>query len=72
MTEVLSSTDVSRRPRWWWRRSELGRVSPAAVAPTAVEGDRISAISRFDNSALPYFGLPGSLPADQGSPNTEE
>ena len=25
-------------------------------------GDRISAITRFDNSVLPWFGLPRSLP----------
>lgn len=26
-------------------------------------GDRISAITRFDNSVMPYFGLPRTLPA---------
>ncbi len=27
-------------------------------------GDRISAVTRFDNSVLPWFGLPRSLPGD--------
>jgi hypothetical protein len=26
-------------------------------------GDQVSAISRFDNSVLPYFGLPWKLSA---------
>jgi len=26
-------------------------------------GDRISAMTRFDNSVLPWFGLPRSLPS---------
>jgi RNA polymerase sigma-70 factor (ECF subfamily) len=31
-----------------------------------IEGDRVSAMTRFvDNSTLPYFGLPRTLPADQ-------
>jgi RNA polymerase sigma-70 factor (ECF subfamily) len=34
------------------------------VLVLTLEGDRISAITRFDNSAMPYFGLPGTLPAD--------
>jgi RNA polymerase sigma-70 factor (TIGR02960 family) len=29
----------------------------------ALTGDRICAMTRFDNSVLPWFGLPGSLPA---------
>jgi RNA polymerase sigma-70 factor (ECF subfamily) len=35
------------------------------VLVLTLEGDRISAITRFDNSAMPYFGLPGTLPADR-------
>jgi RNA polymerase sigma-70 factor (TIGR02960 family) len=35
------------------------------VLVLTVEGDRISAITRFDNSAMPYFGLPGMLPVDR-------
>jgi RNA polymerase sigma-70 factor, ECF subfamily len=34
------------------------------VLVLTLQGDRISAITRFDNSAMPYFGLPGTLPAD--------
>jgi RNA polymerase sigma-70 factor (ECF subfamily) len=34
------------------------------VLVLTMEGDRISAITRFDNSAMPYFGLPETLPAD--------
>jgi RNA polymerase sigma-70 factor (ECF subfamily) len=31
-----------------------------------VDGDRVSAMTRFvDNSTLPYFGLPRTLPANQ-------
>jgi RNA polymerase sigma-70 factor (TIGR02960 family) len=32
-----------------------------------VTGDRICAITRFDNSVLPWFGLPRSLPADRSA-----
>jgi RNA polymerase sigma-70 factor (ECF subfamily) len=35
-----------------------------------LSGDRISAMTRFESSVLPWFGLPASLPAndsDQGS-----
>jgi RNA polymerase sigma-70 factor (ECF subfamily) len=28
-----------------------------------LSGDRICALTRFDNSVLPWFGLPRSLPA---------
>jgi RNA polymerase sigma-70 factor (ECF subfamily) len=34
------------------------------VLVLTLRGDRISAITRFDNSALPSFGLPATLPAD--------
>ena len=37
---------------------------PRGVLVLTLEADRISAITRFDNSAMPYFGLPGALPAD--------
>jgi len=31
-----------------------------------LDGDRVSAVTRFvDNSTLPYFGLPRTLPAKQ-------
>jgi RNA polymerase sigma-70 factor (ECF subfamily) len=31
-----------------------------------VAGDRVSALTRFEDTALPWFGLPGSLPAQGG------
>jgi RNA polymerase sigma-70 factor (TIGR02960 family) len=34
---------------------------PRGVLVLTLEGDRISAITRFDNSAMPYFGLPETL-----------
>src|SRR6185312_15793446 len=33
------------------------------VLVLTVEGERISAITRFDAGAMPYFGLPETLPA---------
>ena len=36
-----------------------------------VAGDKISAITRFDNSVLAYFGLPRTLPTeDTGTEDT--
>jgi RNA polymerase sigma-70 factor (ECF subfamily) len=37
---------------------------PHGVLVLTLEGDRISAITRFDNSAMPHFGLPETLPDD--------
>ena len=37
---------------------------PRGVLVLTLHGDRISAITRFDNSAMPYFDLPEILPAD--------
>jgi RNA polymerase sigma-70 factor (ECF subfamily) len=37
---------------------------PRGVLVLTVKGDRISAITRFDNSAMPYFDLPEALPSD--------
>jgi hypothetical protein len=34
----------------------------AGLLVLALTGDRISAMTRFDNSVLPWFGLPRSLP----------
>ncbi|MCU7725380.1 sigma-70 family RNA polymerase sigma factor [Actinoplanes sp. KI2] len=36
------------------------------VLVLTLDGDRISAITRFDTSAMPYFGLPETMPADHG------
>jgi RNA polymerase sigma-70 factor (ECF subfamily) len=38
----------------------------AGLLVLTVTGDQISALTRFDNSVLPWFGLPASLPADSG------
>ena len=35
----------------------------AGLLVLTVSGDRIRAMTRFDNNVLPSFGLPGSLPA---------
>ena len=35
----------------------------AGLIVISTRGDRISAITRFDNTALPWFGLPRALPA---------
>ena len=34
----------------------------AGLLVLTLAGDRISALTRFDNSALPRFGLPRTLP----------
>jgi len=34
------------------------------VVVLTLDGDRISAVTRFGKSAMPYFGLPETLPAD--------
>jgi RNA polymerase sigma-70 factor (ECF subfamily) len=39
-------------------------ISPgAALYVLALAGDRICAMTRFDNDVLPWFGLPRSLPS---------
>jgi hypothetical protein len=35
----------------------------AGLLVLTVTGDQICALTRFDNSVLPWFGLPSSLPA---------
>jgi RNA polymerase sigma-70 factor (ECF subfamily) len=39
----------------------------AGLLVVTLTGDRISALTRFDNSVLPWFGLPQSLPAGGGA-----
>ncbi len=44
-------------------RGPAGRRHGAGLYVLTLAGDRISAMTRFDNSVLPWFGLPRSLPA---------
>jgi RNA polymerase sigma-70 factor (ECF subfamily) len=44
-------------------REEVGQ--GRGVLVLTMQGERISAITRFDNTTMPYFGLPGTLPADR-------
>jgi len=37
--------------------------TPEHGAVLALAGDRICALTRFDTSVVPWFGLPRSLPA---------
>ncbi|MGH3846487.1 MAG: hypothetical protein ACRDS0_34490 [Pseudonocardiaceae bacterium] len=58
----------------WWRRgptanprsgstyASRGPVGHANGAALTLAGSRISAMTRFDNSVLPRFGLPRTLP----------
>jgi RNA polymerase sigma-70 factor (ECF subfamily) len=45
-------------------RTPSGGIRPGiGLLVLTVTGDQICAITRFDNSVLPWFGLPRSLPA---------
>jgi RNA polymerase sigma-70 factor (ECF subfamily) len=44
-------------------RGPAGLRHGAGLYVLTLAGDRISAMTRFDNSVLPWFGLPRSLPA---------
>lgn len=45
-------------------RTGTGRIlRGAGLLVATLSGDRISALTRFDNDVLPWFGLPRSLPA---------
>ena len=43
-------------------RVPTGNPQGAGLLVLTLTGDRICAMTRFDSSALPWFGLPGSLP----------
>jgi RNA polymerase sigma-70 factor (ECF subfamily) len=47
-------------------RSRTGIVHGTGVYVLTLAGDRIAALTRFDNSVLPSFGLPRSLPSRRG------
>jgi RNA polymerase sigma-70 factor (ECF subfamily) len=44
-------------------RAPNGISHGAGLYVLTVAGDRICAMTRFDNSVLPWFGLPRSLPS---------
>ena len=44
-------------------RSQNGIRHGTGLLVLTLSGDRISSVTRFDNSVLPAFGLPRSLPA---------
>jgi RNA polymerase sigma-70 factor (TIGR02960 family) len=46
-----------------YHRGRGGIRHGAGLLVLTVTGDQISGMTRFDNSVLPWFGLPGSLPA---------
>src|ERR1039457_6162967 len=48
-----------------WRRAGYAATGSRGVGLLVVTltGDRICAMARFDNSVLPWFGLPQSLPS---------
>jgi RNA polymerase sigma-70 factor (ECF subfamily) len=48
-----------------YRRDPAGGIRHAAgLRVLTLSGNRICGLTRFDNSVLPRFGLPRSLPAD--------
>jgi RNA polymerase sigma-70 factor (ECF subfamily) len=47
------------------RAADTGIWHGTGLAVLTLTGDRICAITRFDTSVLPWFGLPRSIPADQ-------
>ena len=48
-------------------RAPAGARHGAGLLVLTLTGDRICALTRFDSSVLPWFGLPRSLPADRVS-----
>jgi hypothetical protein len=40
-----------------------GTARATGVLVFTLSGSRVSAITRFDDSVLPYFGVPGTIPA---------
>jgi RNA polymerase sigma-70 factor (TIGR02960 family) len=50
-------------------RSATGSRTAAGLLALTLDGPRISALTRFDDGVLPWFGLPRSLPARKDSPS---
>jgi RNA polymerase sigma-70 factor (ECF subfamily) len=63
----LISTSANGQPAFGLYGYDNGETVGHArgVLVLTLQGDRVSAITRFDNSVMPYFGLPATLPADR-------
>jgi RNA polymerase sigma-70 factor (ECF subfamily) len=62
-TYALIPTRANGQPAFGaYLRAPSGIRHGAGLLVLALTGDRISALTRFDNSVLPWFGLPRSLP----------
>jgi RNA polymerase sigma-70 factor (TIGR02960 family) len=60
----LVPTRANRQPAFGaYLRDATGSRHGTGLLVLTLTGDRISAITRFDNSVLPWFGLPRSLPS---------
>ena len=49
-------------------RGQDGISHGAGLYVLTLTGDRICAMTRFDNTVLPWFGLPRSLPSREPAP----
>jgi RNA polymerase sigma-70 factor (ECF subfamily) len=59
----LAATRANGQPAFGaYLRARTGIRHGIGVYVLTLSGDRISAMTRFDNSVLPWFGLPRSLP----------
>jgi RNA polymerase sigma-70 factor (ECF subfamily) len=61
----LVPTRANRQPAFgtYLRAPTDGIRHGTGLLVLTLAGDRISAVTRFDNSVLPWFGLPRSLPS---------
>jgi RNA polymerase sigma-70 factor (ECF subfamily) len=60
----LVRTRANRQPAFGaYLRSPGGILHGIGLYVLTLTGDRICAMTRFDNSVLPWFGLPRSLPS---------
>jgi RNA polymerase sigma-70 factor (ECF subfamily) len=60
----LVPTRANRQPAFGtYLRAPTGIRHGTGLLVLTLTGDRIYAVTRFDNSVLPWFGLPRSLPS---------
>ena len=60
----LVGTRANNQPAFGaYLRAPTGVSHGTGLYVIALSGDRICAMTRFDNSVLPWFGLPRSLPS---------
>jgi RNA polymerase sigma-70 factor (ECF subfamily) len=60
----LIPTRANRQPAFGaYLRAPTGIRHGVGLLVLTLTGDRICAMTRFDNSVLPWFGLPRSLPS---------